>query len=272
MADEPTPDAGTLNQEPGAGGTSGGAGDVGEVAKLRADNTRLRQEAAANENLNTRALPLVRLGKALLEAKGGQEIVEKLNKGEPLTLVEEKAVQQAQDKVDPTAAPLSKGEASEMFQGLLDEAVAKMGQTVAAERKAADNLAELEAKGEKELEGFVHLKKDPQYQRQVNDILEQIKDGTLEVPKEHDNVWWFAMDTAYKVIHAMRGKPVKATKGEKERVAEVIAAGGAGPSSTTTPSKESDIPEGMEDVIGKIRGYGNRTIAGDSFGNPKMNK
>jgi hypothetical protein len=258
MADTTTPGAGSLNQGTGADGTPGGTGDVGEVAKLRADNTRLRQEVAKNESLNTRALPLVRLGKALLEAEGGQEIVDKLNKGEPLTSKEEKTVQQAQDKVDPNVTPLSKGEATEMFKGLLEEAVEKMGQTVAAERKAADNLAELEARGEKELEGFVHLKKDPQYQRQVNDIIDQIRDGTIEVPKEHDNVWWFAMDTAHKVIHALRGTPVKVTKGEKERVAEVIAAGGAGPSSSNTPSKESDIPEGMEDVIGKIRGYGNR--------------
>lgn len=271
---ETTPEAGTSGLDTGTQGTPGGAGEGEEVAKLRADNTRLRQRLAENEQLSVRAVPLVRIAQALFAAPGGKEIVEKLNKGEALTVAEKKQVQQTQQKVkevDPGEAPLTRVEAQKLFQGLLDEAVGKMGETVAAERKAADNLAALDVRGAKELEGFEHLKRDPQYQRQVNDIIEQIRDGTIEVPDEEKDLWWFAMKTAHTVLHAVRGKPVKGKKTETERVAEALKAGGSGPSSGTQTDRD-DIPKELQETIGKIRQIGSRTIAGRSFGNPKMNK
>lgn len=263
---EPTPDAGTSGLDTGATGTPSGAGEGEEVAKLRADNTRLRQALAENEQLSTRAVPLVRIAQALVNAPGGKEIIEKLNKGESLTVKEQKQVQQVQ-KTETEDVPLTKDEATELFRGLLKEATDQMGETVAAERKAADNLAALEARGEKELEGFEHLKKDPQYQRQVNDIIEQIRDKTIIAPKEEEDLWWFAMKTAHTVVHALRGEPVKGKKTESERVAEAIAAGGSGPSSRAQGEGEE-----VSEEIKRIREIGTRTIAGKSFGNPRMNR
>lgn len=275
MEPETTPGTGTSDLDTGTQGTPGGEGEGEEVAKLRADNTRLRQKNAENEQMMTRAVPLVRIAQTLIAAPGGKEIVEKLNKGEPLTVAEQKQVQETQQKLTPETpkgdAPLTRVEAEKLFQGLLDEAVGKMGETVAAERKAADNLTLLEARGEKELEGFGNLKQDPQYKRQVNDIIEQIRDGTIEVPEKEPDMWWFAMKTAHTVLHAMRGTPVKGKKADSERVAEALKAGGAGPSSRTQ-TDESDIPGELKDTIGKIRQLGSRTIAGKSFGNPKMNR
>lgn len=266
---EPTPGAGASGQTTGAESTAGGAGDGEEVAKLRADNTRLRQRIAEDEKLHKTAVPLVRLARALIDAPGGREIVEKLQRGEPLTAAETKKVEVAEEATKP-AEYLTKGAAEELLKGLLDEAVSKFGESVAAERKAAEALSALEARAEKELEGFKFLKRDPQYHRMVNDVIAQIGDKIIEVPDGEDDVWWFAMNAAYRAIHALRNEPgkKKTTKTEEERVAEALASG-AGPSSTTHTGDEGKLPEALQAQVDRIRQYGTRTIAGKSFSGPK---
>jgi len=266
MSNETTP--GTGASSPGSG-EAGGVGEGGEVGRLRAENTKLMQRNAEIEKVSERAVPLVRIAQALVNAPGGKEIVQKLEKGEPLTAAEEKKATAAADAATAEGSvPLTVGAAKEIFAGMMKEATDQFGETVSAERKASESMQALEAKATKELEGYQDLKKDPSYQGWVAATLEQIKQNKLKVPDGEDDVWYFAVKTAYKVCQHLQGKPTKG-KGEKERVAEVLAAGGSKPSSTTGTTKSSDIPEGMEAEIERIRSYGTRQIAGKSFANPK---
>ena len=264
MALETTPDAGALDQGTEPSGVLGVAGEGEEVTRLRSENTRLRQNLAENEKLSTRAVPLVRLAQALIGAPGGQEIVEKLEKGEPLTKAEEKKATAAAAESD---KPLTKAEAKELFSELHKESVKEFGESVAADRKADESLKALDERAEKELEGYKDLRRDPQFQGWINATLEQIRAKTIVLPEGEDDLWWFAVKTAHRIAHAVAGKPSKKPKGDTERVAEALAAGGAKPSSTS--SGGSDYPEEMREQIERIRGYGNPMIAGKSFGNPQ---
>lgn len=270
MGNEAAPGTGASSQAAGTDRTSG-AGDGEEVARLRADNTRLRQQIAENEKLSARAVPLVRLAQTLIGAEGGKEIVEKLERGEPLTAKETKQVAQAEK----TAAneddkPLTKKEAQALFGGMLEEAVGRFGDTVAANQKASENIAELDKWAEKELEGYKHLKRDPQFHHLVRTVEEQVREQLLEVPEDED-VWRFITRTAHRMAHALHNekkKPAKRT--EEERVADALNAGG-GPSSTAHRGSEEDLPEQTKRTIESIRKIGTGTI-GRSFGNPQMNK
>ena len=266
MVTETTPGSGASDLGHGTEGIAGQAGEGEEVAKLRADNTRLRQDLARVQKAATAALPLAQIADKLIRAPGGKEIVGKLERGEALTATEAKKV----EGVVATEAPLTKAEIQATVKELLKEAVGEIGETVASERRAAKSIEELEAKGLKELEGFEHMKQDPQFQRFTNEVLEQIKDGTIELPKEEKDVWWFAVKTAHKLMQAMHGAPKKG-KTETERVAEVIAAGGTRPSSATARAGE-EIPEELKERIEKIRQIGTRSISGKSFSNPKANR
>jgi len=265
MADETTPGTGTSNQEPGSLGTSG-VGEGEEVSRLRSENTRLRQSLADSEKLGTRAVPLVRIAQALINAPGGNEIVEKLEKGEPLTKAEERKVEKAAE------TPVTLAAVEELLDKKMQETSSRFGQTVAAERKAAESLKALDERAVKELEGYKDLKRDPQFNGWVSAVIEQLRQeqeapGTgIVLPPEEDDVWWFAVKTAHRISHALAGKPKKG-KGEAERVAEALTAGGA--KSSSTGAGGSDIPEDMREEIERIRGYSNPLIAGKSFGNPQ---
>lgn len=259
--DDPTPDAGTSSQEPG---DPGDVGSGGEVARLQSENTKLRQNLAKTEELSSRAVPLVRIAQALINAPGGKEIVEKLERGESLTKKE--AAQAAAATSVVADKPLTKKEATELFEGMLEKAVGGFGQTVAAERKAADSMKELDDRATKELEGYQNAKQDPQFQGWVGSVLDQVKEGTMVLPKGEDNLWWFAVKTAHKVFHSLAPESTK-KKGETDRVAEILAGGGSKPSSTG--SVKSDVPEELKAEIERIRGYGSRTLAGKSFANKR---
>lgn len=260
---EPTPVEGTSSLESGTEGISGG-GEGEEVSRLRADNTKLRQSLADSEKLGTQAVPFVRIAQALQKAEGGVEIIEKLNKGEPLTA---KEAQKAADAAVTGETPLTMAAAKELFTGLMKDAVKEFGKSVATERSAAESIKALDARAAKELEGYNDLKHDPQFQGWVNGVMEQLRAETMELPAGEKDVWWFAVKKAYDITHTLAGKPRKG-KGEEERVAEALAAGGGKPSSTG--AGESDIPEGMKEQIAGIRKLGTRTLAGRSFGNPRM--
>lgn len=273
MIEQPTPGSGTSSQGTGTQGTSGQAGEGEEVARLRSDNTKLRMQLAENEKISAKAVPLVRLAQSLLRADGGKEIVEKLEKGEPLTKKEEKVVQQAQQQEGTVGGdaekPLTLTEAKELFGGMFREAVDQFGQTVAAERKAAENVAHLDEWAEKELEGYKFLKHDPQFQHLVETVRVQISENLLEVPKEEEDVWRFIVKTAHRMAAALHneGGKKKAGKDEKTRVAEALKAGGAGPSSATQTG-ESDLPKELQEKLDSIRRIGTGTI-GRSFAHPK---
>lgn len=263
MTIETAPNEGALDQ------VSGEAG--GEVARLKAENTKLMQRNAEIEKYAERAVPYVQVAQALQAAPGGQDIIEKLKKGEPLTKAEEKKAEEAaKTAAEEGGKALTKGEAKELFESMIGEATSKFGETVSAERNAEKSIIALEARAEKELEGYEHLKNDPTFKMWRATTIENIKNERLQVPKDEDDVYFFATKVAYNIAHALQGKPVKG-KSEQDRVAAVLASGGGKSSSTTTgQAGESGIPKGMEETIEKIRGYGDRThIAGKSFSNPK---
>lgn len=266
MDNETTPDAGSSSQVPGEAGGGGG----GEVARLQAENTKLMQRNAEIEKYSERAVPYVRVAQALQAAPGGKEIIQKLEKGEPLTAAEEKKAEKvAKDAAAEGEVPLTVGAAKELFDKKIDDATSKFGETVAAERNAEKSITALEAKATKELEGYQNLKNDPTFKGWVAATLAQIKEGQLQVPKGEDDLYYFATKTAHKIVHSLQGDPAE-TKGEEERVAEVLAAGGSRPSPATGQTESSDIPKGMEAQIERIRGYGTRAhIAGKSFSSPK---
>ena len=265
MDNETTPDAGSSSQVP-----EGGVGGGGEVARLQAENTKLMQRNAEIEKYSERAVPYVRVAQALQAAPGGKEIIQKLEKGEPLTAAEEKKAEKvAKDAAAEGEVPLTMGAAKELFEGMVASATSKFGETVAAERNAEKSITALEAKATKELEGYQNLKNDPTFKGWVAATIEQIRAKQLEIPKGEDDLYYFATKTAYNIVHALQGKPSEA-KGEEERVAEVLAAGGSRPSPATGQTESSDIPKGMEAQIERIRGYGTRAhIAGKSFSSPK---
>lgn len=266
MADEATPAVGASSPGPSVAGGDGGSG---EVTRLRAENTKLMQRNAEIEKYAERAVPMVKITQALLAAPGGKEVIEKLEKGEPLTVAEEKkAAKAAETATAEGEAPLTVGAAKVLFESMVNDATSKFGETVAAERNAEKSVEALEAKATKELEGYQDLKNDPTFKGWVAATIEQIKAKKLVVPEGEDDVYYFAMKTAYNIAHALQGKPVVG-KGETERVAEALAAGGSKPSSATSTSGSNDVPKGMEAEIERIRGYGSRQIAGMSFNKPR---
>lgn len=237
-----------LDQEP-----EGVAGR--EVELYKKEMTRLRQALARKDDQIQRALPIVQLMSKLQQTQGGSEILQKLEKGEPLSPAEEKKVEKAEGQKGLTLA-----EVEGLFAKREQEQL-KTWQLLQAHEKA---MAKLHRRAMKELPEFEELSESPEWAGTLDAVLKAVQNGTIEVPEDDGD---FAIyKRTYEILTAGKEKK-KVEKKVREEMGEMLAASSSA-SSRVTATEGEEIPEELK----AIRKIGSFTRIGKSFSNPGSNK
>lgn len=219
-------DSGSL---PSDGGSNGAAHD------FRAEATRLRQELAKVKDLNRQATPYVNLALALKNAPGGAEIIEKLQKGEPLTAKQEATLERAG-----AASPSTSGLTTEQLAQLLDEKLITFEQRMFQSREAEKQMEKLHQRAAKEFPGYEEVRHDPKWKNGLKTVLAMIEQEVLEVPEDEPDPYWFAISHNWRTLMPPEaGKVKRATKSESERQGAIVK---ASPKSAAAP-EETELPE-----------------------------
>ena len=236
----------------------GAESGVEDNAKLKAENSRLRQTLAHQEDLNRQALPYVKVARALQTAPGGDAIIKKLEKGEPLTEKQAAKVVEAVDKTGEAVGGVTADEVREM----LGEFGQQFHERLQAGRQAEKATSKLDARAIKELEGYEILKGSEDWNTTFPIVMDQIKRGIkgeaggLVVPDDEDDVYWFAVKRTYKMLQAMNaGEKKPAGQDEKDRLAAMLKGRRKSPA-----SKSQDDDENVPEEIKAIREMGTGVI------------
>ncbi len=174
-------------------------------------------------------MPYYQVGMALHTAPGGDVIIEKLSRNEPLTAAEEKKHEQAQEEAG------NAGLSQEQAQNLLSAAAKEFEQKLWSSRKAERSMADLHAWAEKEYPNYQELRKTPAWDEKIGTILDAIQKRTIPVPDDWDP-YRYAVDQAYgwlKGLDPEIGKVTPSKTTEKDRRAAIsqasVQAGGVAP-------------------------------------------
>lgn len=200
-ASSPAESVGTTEEE-GSATASGDASE--EVSKLRQAVAKrdgaLIREAQRRQKMESQLAeidPYARIGLALAKAPGGEAIIEKLRKGEPLTAGETRKVVNAAD----TAA--GNGSSAPAFdpQQLQTLIAQTVGSLLDQRELSQRQLTKLVGRAEKELVGFADLKESPAYLGAVDAVRVAVENGSLAPPEDEDR-HYFIMKSAYNMLLA----------------------------------------------------------------------
>ncbi len=252
--------------------------DVTPANPLEEENRRLKQKLAQNENMLQQAKPLVELTRKLWNAPGGREIVEKLQKGEPLSAQQTAQVQQAQ------APQQGQTLTREDVKELMSEGFQQFEQQNWESRKAERAMADLHSRASKELgEGYDNIAGSQQWNQALNTVLNMMQPeldqegkvvsaAPIQVPEEEDDPYYYAVKYTYGYL---TGSPPKTEKDDKSKAdwksrqaksgedkrRAAIAAQASKPAGAPTDDDEPDSPD-----LDWARSRGSSTV-GKSFAN-----
>lgn len=208
-----------------------------EGTDWRAETTRLQQELKRARDLNRQAKPFVETALALQAAPGGTAIIEKLQKGEALTAVQEKKLEKAQEETGTT------GVTQEQLKELLETQAQGFEQRLFERDKAKTALDDLNIWATEKFPGFEELHKTPEWKGKINSILRDIQEEVLVVPEGEDS-YKYAYEQAYGWVQGLNpdiGKEKPSKKTEKQRreaiSSSTVQAGGV------APEESDDIPD-----------------------------
>lgn len=211
--------------------------DSGSV-DWRAETTRLQQRLKKAEDINRNNLPFAQLGYALQNAKGGNKIIEKLQKGEALTVAEEKQLEEAKGETGSTSLSL------EQVEELLKKQAQELDQRWFESRKAERAMEKLQQWAVKTYPGWEEVFETPEWNQHLNSVLASIEQGVLQVPESEPDPYKFAWKQTAGWLKSMNpelGKKTPAKKTEKQRREAIsgtsVDAGGV------TPEDSEEIPE-----------------------------
>ena len=209
-----------------------------EGTDWRAESTRQSQRAKKAEDLNRQAWPYVQTAMALQKAPGGNAIIEKLQKGEPLTATQEKKLDKAKEEAGTTG--MSEEQVGKMLETASQNFEQRLYESRKAE-KAMDSLNEWARtaktkSGTLKYSGYDELSTSPEWNEHLGTILDAIQKGTLNVPDDWSDPYKYAVHQNYGWLKALNpdiGKEKPTKKTEKDRRAAIsqstVQAGGVAP-------------------------------------------
>lgn len=213
---EPTPDDGAIATD--------------ETEKLRSDNARLKRDLAATRGQVQRALPYVDTYLKLSKAPGGGDILERLQKGEPLTARQEARVE---------GAAAAAGLTTEQFEQRLARFGEDLVERLETSGRAKDEIRGHVARAERELEGFADARKSDKWATTFETVQALVASEGVEVPVDQDRNWW-AIRHTYDIVTVtdpkLRSKRENASKDATTKTVAAKVAGSRTPS-VTSPSK-----------------------------------
>ncbi len=183
-------------------------------------------------------MPYVQTAMALQAAPGGTAIIEKLQKGEPLTVAQEKKLEKAQAEAGTT------GMSEEQVEKMLDTAAQKFENRLWESNKAKDAMDSLHdwartaktKSGTLKYSGYDELHTSPEWNEHLGTILDAIQAGKLQVPEGWSDPYKYAVHQNYGWLKALDpeiGKEKPSGKTEKDRRAAIsqssVQAGGVAP-------------------------------------------
>ena len=238
-----------------------GSTQVDWEARARASEaqvTKLQQQAAKAERLNGEAMPWVQLALALNNAPGGKTIIEKLQKGVPLTEAQQTKLEAAQ--VAAGSSSLSLEAVEKLFEEkVMPKAIASLEQRLYETDRAKRDMEKLNTKATKELVGFEALQNTPEWNQALDLVLFGIEHRKIAVPDEEDP-YWFAFKKAHAMILGENpeiGKVKPAKKTETERKGAISRQ--ASQSTEAHPEEQSGVPDYANPGIAPL-GMGGRSF------------
>ena len=219
--------------------------------------TKLQQQASKAERLNGEAMPWVQLGLALNNAPGGKGIIEKLQKGQPLTEAQQAKLDTAQAASGNSG--LSKDEVRSLFAEELPKAMSILEQRLYESDRAKRDMEKLNQKATKELVGFEDLQQTPEWNQALDLVLFGIEHRKIEVPPDEDP-YWFAFKKAHTMILGEKpeiGKKKPANKTESERKGAISRQ--TSHSAGAPPEEQSGVPDYANPGIAPL-GMGGRSF------------
>ena len=227
-----------------------------EGTDWRGENTRLRQQLKKVQDLNREAMPYVQTAMALQSAPGGDAILQKLQKGEPLTATQEKKLEKAQE------AAAATGMSEERVAQMLETATQNFEQRLFEADRARERRQDLTAWATEKYPDFEDLHKTPEWKEKLGTILDAISNRTLIVPDGEDP-YEFAYGQSIgwlKSLNPEIGKEKPSKKTEKERRAAIsqssVQAGGVAPEDSDSIPDYANVAVAPRGATGGGRSFG----------------
>jgi len=157
-------------------------------------------------------------------------IIEKLQKGEPLTAAQEKKLEKAQSEAGTT------GMSEEQVGKMLETAAQSFEQRLWESRKAEKAMDTLNTWASKKYPGYDELHTSPEWNEHLGTILEAIQEGSLRITDDWSDHYKYAVHQNYAWLKAVNpdiGKEKPSKKTENDRRAAIsqssVQAGGVAP-------------------------------------------
>jgi len=256
MADGEDPNVG---QDPASGSESAEQ----ELARLKSENQKLRQDFSRVSKLNSEATPYMRALYDLGQTEEGKGIIKKLMTGELLTKREEKKVAASEERAGES---ITKADLDEFKRTLLQdvETTLHVSAEVREDRKSIDAWAA------KEFPGYDTLRDSVGWKRQLSLLVDEldlgVKNGLYTVPAKYkDDVVRWGIARLYASVKADNpelGEKTKEKKTSEQKEAEKIAASSVGAGSS---GKTDELPAEHREEILAIRRATSPAVFGKSY-------
>ena len=240
-------------------------GDLDGEDKLKKENARLATKVTELQELNRKALSWVKVVKQLKESDEGQEILAKLQKGEPLTKEEKKEVVEE--------GVVTKKELRELLAAERKEIVRETSEAQSVNVEAREARKVLEDWASEKFDGYKEIRGSSGWARRFNlvaeNILTGVDEGTLTVPEEYGgDPWKWATAETYSWVLSQnpelgKGLKKKSKPTEEELKAQKLQQ--STKSSSSSPSTLNEIPEEDRKEVERIRRIGGSRIVGQRF-------
>lgn len=227
---------------------------------LLAEVTRLRQDLAKSRDLNRDAKPLVQLAQALYSAPGGREIIAKLERREPLTVAETATAAAAAKDSGQVPNYLT----AEQAVGIFRQELQQFQQADYETRKAEREIANMDDRAKKELDGYANIQGTPQWNAGLNTILQMIDSKAIEVPSEESDPIWWAIKRNHEMLTGLKPGEVKETPAEMTEAERRAGIAGQAGSRGGAPQTDSDLDKNPDMAWARQRG---KSTVGKSFSN-----
>lgn len=232
-----------------------------ELGKAKADNLRLKQEIANLRGVQAKAAPVVTaVMKLATSGDEGRAIVEKLLRGESLSLKQEEKAEEA----------VKKYLTAEDLERVIPQIAEILEERIYIADSAREGKKELDDWASKEFEGYDGLKGSPAWKRKVaknvDELGEGVESGLYEIPAKYkgDLFKWAIAQTFAQVKedNPQLGKKVKAQKSPEEMEAEKLKVSSR---SSGSSGKDEELPEDIREEVLSIRRLGSGRTVGKSF-------
>lgn len=196
--------------------------------QLIEENKKLRSQRANDAEEMRRANQVVKLTRAIFNAPGGKEIIERAREAEAkgetpdFTPTQEKKIEKVAE---------AKGVTPDEVRAIIKEGLAEHEQSRFLTTKAEKAISKLQERGNKELAGFDKIYETESFDRMMSQVLQLMQPTTdeqgrqyaaaLPTPEDEKDPYWFAMKHA----HAMLTASAKPPPGDKtsDRLAAIKA-------------------------------------------------